>query len=231
MGEVKDMRQWNALRSYPQPEERVVGERTIEDRILASYRGRDFFDGPRSCGYGGMHYDGRWREVAGDIISDYNPQYIIELQCEKAFLLYELKKLGMNVCGVESSSYARRTAKIEIVSAPPPGITYDLCIAKGVVYTLPLDQAMNMIRGIEKLAHKAFITLAAYETEKDLNLFRRWTLLGTTILKKDEWREVLKHCGYTGDYWFVTAESLRLRENTDNRRIEGSGEDSGLDVP
>lgn len=206
------MREWNALRSYPQPEYRLVGYRTIHDRIIASYRGVDFFDGPRSCGYGGMSPDGRWGPVAEDIISDYKPGRVIELECEKGFLLRALKEKGVEVLGVDSSSYARSKCVVPVVPVPPQeSPPFDLCIARGMVYTLNLREAMNMIRFIEKLAHKAFITLAAYDTEEDLRLLRKWTLLGTTILRKDEWREVLKHCGYTGDYWFTTAQSLALR--------------------
>ena len=59
---------------------------------------------------------------------------------------------------------------------------------------------------------KSFITLGSYNNEKDLRLFRYWTLLGTTILKKKEWIEVLKHTKYSGDYKFNNAKSLNLEE-------------------
>ena len=59
---------------------------------------------------------------------------------------------------------------------------------------------------------KSFITLGAYENEKDRKLFSYWTLLGNTLLRKDEWLEVLKHSGYTGDFKFNTASSLNLVE-------------------
>ena len=35
-------------------------------------------------------------------------------------------------------------------------------------------------------------------------------LVGTTILHEDEWLEVFKETGYTGDYFFSTAKSLGL---------------------
>ena len=210
------MRQWNLLRSYPQPEERVIPNRTIEDRILASYRGRDFFDSRRECGYGGMIYDGRWEQTAKDIITDYNPNSIIQLHCEKGFLLQDIHSnfKGPNLLGIDPSRYCQKHSHplVPIVPRIPEDAYFDLCLALGVVYTLNFPEAMACIRRIQSLAETAFITLAAYETEEDLRLFRKWTLLGTTILKKDEWIEVLKHCGYTGDYWFVTAKTLKLRE-------------------
>jgi len=40
-----------------------------------------------------------------------------------------------------------------------------------------------------------------------------WTLLGATVLKKQEWKQVLKHTKYTGDYKFNTTKSLNLFKN------------------
>ena len=216
------MNECNLLRSYPQPEERVIPHRTIRDRILASYRGHDFFDGPRTCGYGGYKHDNRWAAVCKDIIADYGLEVgsrVIQFGSEKGYLLAELVDYGICVTGIEASSYARRHSLVKdnIRTAFPLtelANPYDLAIAIGVVYTLNLPDAMNMIRQLERIAHKAFITLAAYDTEEDLRLFRKWTLLGTTILRQDEWKEVLTHCGYTGDYWFVTRESLRLKDSS-----------------
>ena len=211
------MREFNLLAKYPQPEVRVIPERTIQDRILASYRGKDFFDGPRSSGYGGLLDDGRWKAVAEDIVKEYRPNRVLQFQSEKGYLLDELRTLGVTVIGVEPSSYARSHTQPHLLVMPNfPMEAFenpvDLAICIGVVYTLNLTQGMQLIRQLERMAHKAFITLASYETEEDLSLFRRWTLLGTTILKKEEWVEVLKHCGYTGDYWFVNAKNLKLRE-------------------
>jgi len=35
-------------------------------------------------------------------------------------------------------------------------------------------------------------------------------LLGTILLKENEWKQVLKHVKYTGDYYFVNAKELNL---------------------
>ena len=210
------MKEFNLLCKYPQPEERVIPNRTIEDRILASYRGYEFFDGARKSGYGGMKRGNQWKATAEFIQEIYKPRRVVQFGCEKGFLLADLQDLGIEVVGVDSSSYARSYAdRMKILPGLPPELVanpFDLALALGLVYTLNLTDAMQCIRTMERIAHRAFITLAAYDTEEDLRLFRKWTLLGTTILKKDEWVEVLKHCGYTGDYWFITAEYLRLRE-------------------
>ena len=208
------MREWNLLRSYPQPDSRKVGDRTIGDRILACYRGRDFYDGPRSCGYGGYINDGRWGAVATDVVNDYYPlKRVLQLNCDKGFLVHELEKQGVSAFGVESSSYARAHGVVGILpSFNPEWIQnpFDLVIAIGLIYTMNLSNAMEQIRVMERMGHKNFITLATYRTKEDYWLFKKWSLLATLILKREEWLEVLKHCGYTGDYWFVDAESLRL---------------------
>ena len=210
------MREWNLLRSYPQSEKPVV-TRTINDRILAAYRGRDFYDGPRSCGYGGYVNDGRWKAVAADILTDYQPlKRVIQFNADKGFLVWELINLGVEAVGVESSSYARSHAEAKLLSRFPPEELpnpFDLAIALGLVYTYNLPDAMGFIRQLERIAHKAFITLATYETKRDYWLFKEWSLLATTILKREEWLEVLNHCGYTGDYWFIDAESLCLKSS------------------
>ena len=41
-------------------------------------------------------------------------------------------------------------------------------------------------------------------------LFKKWSLLGSTFLKKKEWIEILNYCGYTGDYYFTNAKTLNL---------------------
>ena len=61
------MREFNLLEDYPIPDKpRYVGSnlRTIKNRIIASYRDKNLYDGSRDNGYGGYKYDGRWVKVA-----------------------------------------------------------------------------------------------------------------------------------------------------------------------
>jgi protein-L-isoaspartate(D-aspartate) O-methyltransferase len=170
-----------------------------------------------------MKYDGRWAKVAQAMISEYGltkHSIVLQINCEKGYLLADLSVQvpGMKIVGIEPSSYARNHApdahtRSSILPSWKFDVeAFDLVIALGVVYTFNLPDAIQCLRKIDRLGHRSFITLAAYETEEDLRLFRAWTLLGTTILKKDEWIEVMKHAGYSSDYSFVTAETLRLRE-------------------
>lgn len=213
------MREFDALAGYPEPKEpRKVGTRTIAHRLIASYRDARFYDGHRDCGYGGLVDDGRWRPIADNMIKEYAPKSVLQIGCDKGFLLAAFARCGINARGIETSRYAIRNGAVPIDSGSPRRLPYgahsfDLVIAIGVVYTLNLHDAVRCLSEIERVKKDgghAFITLGAYETEEDYWLLRDWSLLGTTILRPNEWRDVMRHAGYTGDYKFVTAQSLRL---------------------
>ena len=223
------MREINILKGYPSPKEpRMVSEnlRTISHRLVASKRDESFFDGQREFGYGGFKYDGRWKKIASNIISTYSfnqSEKILQINSEKGFLLKDLKDQNkkLEVFGTETSNYAINNCEKEIKKniflslpseLPFPDNYFDLVIGLGVVYTLSLEQAVKVIKEINRVSKNlSFITLASYENPEDYFLFKDWTLLGTTILKKNEWKEVLLSLKYSGDYYFTNATSLNLK--------------------
>ena len=88
---------------------------------------------------------------------------------------------------------------------------FDFIIALGVVYTHNIQDAIRCLKEIQRVGKgKSFITLASYENKKDFWLFKQWSLLGTTILHKEEWLDLLKHAKYSGDYFFTNAKYLNL---------------------
>lgn len=224
------MREFDALQGYPEPAQpRVVhpGIRTIHNRIVASYRGKDFYDGDRNNGYGGLRYDGRWTPIAKNMMQEYSlngQSSILQVGCDKGFLLHEFLALSatLKIRGTEISDYAIEHAmpsvkpfirKAPFTELPFSNGEFDFVIAIGPVYSLNLADAIQCLKEIQRVGKgKSFITLGAYETEEDLRLLRYWTLLGSTILSKQDWIEVMHHAGYTGDYKFNTAKSLNLIE-------------------
>lgn len=225
------MREFNALKHYPSPKaKRYVSKnlRTIQSKIVASYRDESYYDGDRVNGYGGYNYDGRWQDIATFIYEEYNlnkDSSVLQLGCEKGFLLSDFKTLypSLNISGTEISSYAieksMKNIKPNILQVnnfseiPFSNNSFDLVLAIGVVYCLTLADAIKCIKEIQRVGKgKSFITLGAYEDEESLELFKMWSVLGSTILHVDEWKEVLKHCEYTGDYTFVTGRTLNLEE-------------------
>ena len=86
---------------------------------------------------------------------------------------------------------------------------FDFVIALGVVYSLNLSDAISCLKEIVRVSkNKSFINLSSYKTKRDYWLFKNWTLLGTTLLTENEWRIVLKHVNYKGDYYFTNSETL-----------------------
>ena len=46
--------------------------RTIRNKIIATRKDKEFYDGDRNNGYGGYRYDGRWKNIAQNIVKRYN---------------------------------------------------------------------------------------------------------------------------------------------------------------
>lgn len=224
------MREFNALRDYPQPKEpRYLGPniRTIKNRIAASYRDERYYDGDRNNGYGGYKYDGRWKKIVKSMVKDYGltEKYaLLQVGCEKGFLLHDFHEYfpNMKIRGAEMSDYAiansmpsvkQYIVKTDYHKLPFKDGEFDFVIAIGVIYTLTLRDAISCLKEIQRVGKgKSFITLGAYKDELGKKLFGNWSVLGSTVLHVDEWLEVLKEAGYTGDYHFTTAESLNLIE-------------------
>ena len=222
------MREFNALKGYPEPKEpRYVGPnvRTIKSRIIASYRDREYYDGDRNNGYGGFKYDGRWLPIARNMCQEYGLKAggaVLQVGCEKGFLLHDFHQLypEMKVRGTDISDYAIEHAMADVkpfirkapfTELPFEDNEFDLVIAISVVYTMNLAGAIKCLKEIQRMSKgKSFITLGAYRTEEEKRLLEWWTVLGTTLLHEDGWREVMEHTGYTGDYKFTTSRSLNL---------------------
>lgn len=198
----------------------------IHNKLIASLKGKDFYDGKRKYGFGGYKYDGRWKKIAEILIKKYNlnnKSKILQINCDKGFLIYELKKIlpKAKIIGIDRSRYSINNSKKEIRHLikyhKGPYLkfeskSFDAVIAIGYIYEFALFQIITALKEIDRVSRGGynFITLGAYNKISDLNLLKKWSLLGTTILKSNEWRYVLKFCNYQGDYEFITAKSLNL---------------------
>ena len=90
-----------------------------EAAAIAKRFDRDYWDGDRQFGYGGMRYDGRWRVVAEAMAKHYHlsaEDRVLDVGCGKGFLLYELTQVvpGIIVQGLDISAYAIKHAKPEV---------------------------------------------------------------------------------------------------------------------
>jgi len=197
----------------------------IRNKIIAWEQGQEFYDGSRTSGYGGFSYDGRWSKIVPTIIEEYgldNDSAVLEVGSKKGFFLHDIKQAlpGIKVRGLEMSQYpldntmepVREFVQLgEYDRLPFEDNEFDFVLAFACVYILNLPGVINCLREIQRVGKgKSYITIGAYRTEEEKELFQEWTLLGTTVLHVDEWLEVFKEAGYTGDYYFTTASSLNL---------------------
>ena len=196
-------------------------QRTIINKINAWSLDKEYYDGQRINGYGGFKYDGRWKKLLPKMIKKYKltkNSKVLDLGCKKGFLLKDLNILipGIKSCGIENHSYALKKAvkckskliKSEYYKIPFKNKHFDFVIALNSLYMQNLGDVIKSLKEIERVSKKSYVVLASGENDEERNKFYRWTLIGTTILLKKEWKTLFKKIKFKGDYYFSSAKSL-----------------------
>lgn len=216
------MAEINLLNSQPKTirdYDKRAREKSDEDRRIAKQFGREFFDGPRSQGYGGYRYDGRWKEAARRMRDHYrlpDDAAILDVGCAKGFLLHDFKELMplCTVAGVDVSAYAIKNAIssvkpfLKVASAeelPYPDKSFDLVVSINSIHNLLLDRCQQGLREIQRVSRgNSYITVDAWRTEQEHQNLLKWILTAETYMHVDDWKKVFQEAGYTGDYyWFI----------------------------
>jgi SAM-dependent methyltransferase len=200
---------------------RVAKERTVINKMHAWQLGKEYYDGSRLNGYGGFKYDGRWLKLLPKIIERYKlkkSSKVLDLGCKKGFLLKDLNILipGIKSYGIENHPYALKKSikcnskliQSEYYSIPFKDKYFDFVIAFNSLYMHNLGDVIKSLREIERVSKKSYIVLASGENNEERNRFYKWTLIGTSILLKKEWKILFKKIKFTGDYYFSSAKSL-----------------------
>ena len=203
----------------------VSKSRNIENKFIAWKLDKEYYDGKRINGYGGFYYDGRWKILLKKIIRIYKLNKklkVLEIGCKKGFLLYDLSLLipGIKLYGIENHKYPltkiKKSFKKKIYNLPYYELKafknkeFDLVIAFNSIYMQNLGDIIKTLKEIKRVSSHSYISLASYTNRADREKFLDWTLLGTTILKKKEWKTIFDLIGYTGDYYFSDAIKLGL---------------------
>ena len=219
------MSEINLMVKYPKTkrniDERAI-KRTNEDIIMAKKFGKEYFDGPRTQGYGGFYYHERfWTDVVKDFISHYGltkESSILDVGCGKGFMLYDLRKAipGITVSGIDISQYAIENAKEEVKEFLQMGNAkdlsifgdkeFDLVISVNTVHNLELDECKQALKEIQRVGKNAFITNDAWRDEEEKERMLKWNLTGVTYMHVDDWKKLFEGVGYTGDYYWFIAE-------------------------
>ena len=213
----------NLMQNYPRSTRNVLKRgqtKTPEDRAIARQYGKEFFDGSRDQGYGGFSYNPKyWEPVIPDFQKYYNlseKSSVLDIGCAKGFMLYDMARLipNMIVKGIDISEYAIENAVDEIkphcqvscaTHLPFPDKSFDCIISITTLHNLERPELIKALQEIERVKRKhSFITVDAYHDDAEKERMNAWNLTAKTVLHVDEWKELFKEAGYTGDYyWFI----------------------------
>lgn len=214
-------RELDLLAKYPRgkrdPAARAK-EKTLEDIAIARQFGREFFDGERRHGYGGYSASPeRWKGVVADLIDQYDAYWtgfsVLDVGCAKGGLVQALNYLDILAAGIDVSRYAienaPRAAKPHVIigcatNLPWGPKSFNLVISINTIHNLDRAGVIQALQEIERVGKRAYVTVDTYRNEEERQRMFDWNLTAQTILHVNEWLELFKEAGYTGDYgWFV----------------------------
>ena len=184
---------------------------------LARLWGKDYWDGDRKVGYGGMRYDGRWRAVADLLVKHYGLKpgsKVLDVGCGKAFLLYDLTQAmpGLEVRGLDISEYGIANAKEEVRpflqaghanSLPFADKSFDLVISLNTFHNLQCFDLERALREMERVGKNKYLVVESYRNEEEKANLLYWQLTCESFYRPEAWEWWFKHAGYTGDHSFI----------------------------
>lgn len=217
------MAEIDLLVNYPKTRRNVHErglDKTEEDRAIGRQFGKDYFDGDRRFGYGGYHYNARfWEPVMPTMIHHFGltkESTVLDVGSGKGFMLYDLMRAlpGITVKGIDISPYAIENTieslkpHVQIGNAkalPFNDKSFDVVIAINTIHNLALNDCKQSLKEIERVAKQgSFVTMDAYRTPEEKERMDAWNLTALTYMHVDEWKQLFKEVGYTGDfYWFI----------------------------
>ena len=213
----------NLMINYPRPNRNVKSRgatKTEKDRALARKFGKEFFDGDRAHGYGGFNYHPRfWQPVIPTFREHWgltSDSSILDVGCAKGFMMHDFAKLipGITLKGIDVSEYAIKNTiddmrpHVEVANAkslPYPDNSFDYIISVTTIHNLDRSELIQSLQEIERVARLgSFITVDAFRNDEERERMFAWNLTAKTILHVDEWKDLFKDAGFTGDYyWFM----------------------------
>lgn len=197
---------------------RVTSANKAECAVIAKQYGYDYWDGDRKYGYGGYHYDGRWRKAAEKMAEYYHlksGQKVLDAGCGMAHLLYELTQAvpGLEVYGIDISEYALEHAKEEVrdrlqygkaQDMPFPDNEFDLVISLAALHNLKIFDLKKAVQEIERVSKgNSYIMVESFRNDEEEVNMLYWQLTCASYYSADEWEWLYREWGYTGDYSFI----------------------------
>lgn len=218
------MKEVNLLRALPQVKRNIQARLEAKDPEvvkIAKQFGEMYFDGPRSYGYGGYYYDGRWLPVAKDIIEHFDLKAghrVLDIGCAKGFLVKDLMTVcpGLEVFGIDISEYALKNCESEVIGRlhrgsadelPFPDKSFNAVISLNTLHNFKRDGVATALREIQRVSQgKSFIQVDSYRTPEQKSLFEDWVLTAEYHDYPDGWITLFQEVGYMGDYFWTILE-------------------------
>ena len=198
--------------------ERMLNKKAKNISIAKKYS-KQYWDGPRSVGYGGYKYiKNYWKPVAEKLIKNYrlnNKSKILDIGCGKGFLLYEIKKIipNIDISGFDISYYAIKNSPKEIKKFltvhnakkkfPYKSKEFDLAFSFGCVHNLKIFDLEKCLKEFTRVSKKQFLMTESYKNDKQLFNLQCWALTCESFFSYEEWKWIFKKFDYKGDYEFI----------------------------
>jgi len=195
--------------------------RMVDEKVQCMLKAKeyefDYWDGDRRFGYGGYKYmPGRWASVAQAMIDTYGLKpgaKVLDVGCGKAYLLYELAQLGMDVHGFDISRHGLGDAKEEIRDRlffhkaqdayPFADDEFDLVITLNTLHNLEIFDLKIALEEIERVGKNKYVCVESYRNELEQFNLQCWALTCESFYSKREWEWIFGQFGYTGDFEFI----------------------------
>lgn len=179
----------------------------------------DYWDGDRRINYGGYRYiPDRWLPVAKAMADHYGLKAgdrVLDVGCGKGFLLFEMTRAvpGLEICGIDISTYAIDHAKEEIrdrlqvgsaAALPFPDASFDYVFSINTLHNLhcyDLDKALREMQRVGR--NKRYICVESYRTEEEKANLLYWQVTCEAFNTPEEWAWWFKTAGYAGDHSFI----------------------------
>jgi len=210
------------MRSYPKIKRDTSGRsKQINDEIrqIARKFDKEFFDGDRLHGYGGYHYDGRWKPVVRDFIAYYNlsnNSKILDIGAGKGFMMRDFMEAlpSADIKGIDISEYAVNNCEDCVKNSLFVGNAkklefeddqFDLVISINTIHNLELIDLKASLKEIKRVSRKnIFLVLDSWRTDEEKKRIYEWNLTAKTILSEKEWIKLFKEINFECDYdWFI----------------------------
>ena len=198
--------------------DRMMNEKAKCIKIAKKYD-YHYWDGSRRTGYGGYKYiPGHWKEMAQQLIKDYNlkaDSKVLDVGCGKAFLLHEMKLIEpkLNIMGFDISKYALEhntdiTKSYVYYQKAQDPFKYqdkeiDLVISLNLLHNLRFFDLKKAISEINRVGKQAYVVVESYRNEEELFNLQCWATVCESFFDVDEWIYLFSEFNYKGDYEFI----------------------------